>query len=120
MAMAIKAARNWPRAAATASTTIATSCSAWSPPPVPSPVRAARPPPRPPQKRLQALTHHPMCAQIAVKRAYRRLAAEFHPDKCPGGDIEKCREVFPKYANAYEILSSSEMRKNYDYVLANP
>jgi DnaJ-class molecular chaperone len=48
------------------------------------------------------------------------LAAEWHPDKCPGGDVEKCREEFPKYANAYEILSNSEMRKNYDYVLANP
>ena len=57
---------------------------------------------------------------IPIKRAYRKLAAEWHPDKCPSGDIAKCKEVFPKYANAYEILSSSEMRKNYDFVLANP
>jgi len=57
---------------------------------------------------------------IPIKRAYRRLAAEWHPDRCPSGDVEKCREVFPKYANAYEILSNTEMRKNYDYVLANP
>ena len=57
---------------------------------------------------------------IAIKRAYRRLANEFHPDKCVSGDVQKCRELFPKYAAAYEILSNSEMRKNYDYVLENP
>ena len=34
--------------------------------------------------------------------------------------MEYCRQVFPKYANAYEILSSTEMRKNYNYVLENP
>jgi len=56
----------------------------------------------------------------AIKRAYRKLAAEWHPDKCPGGNIPKCRELFPKYANAYEVLASPEMRKNYDYVLDNP
>ena len=63
---------------------------------------------------------NPESGPIPIKRAYRRLAAEYHPDKCPSGDIEMCREVFPKYANAYEVLSNSEMRKNYDYVLANP
>lgn len=62
----------------------------------------------------------PESGPIPIKRAYRRLAAEWHPDKCASGDIAKCREVFPKYANAYEVLSNSEMRKNYDYVLANP
>eukprot|EP00325_Prymnesiales_sp_UTEX-LB-985_P008556 CAMPEP_0174699446 /NCGR_PEP_ID=MMETSP1094-20130205/4722_1 /TAXON_ID=156173 /ORGANISM="Chrysochromulina brevifilum, Strain UTEX LB 985" /LENGTH=367 /DNA_ID=CAMNT_0015896783 /DNA_START=13 /DNA_END=1116 /DNA_ORIENTATION=- len=56
----------------------------------------------------------------AIKRAYRKLAAEYHPDKCPSGDIGMCREQFPKYANAYEILSNSEMRKNYEFVLDNP
>ena len=63
---------------------------------------------------------NPESGPIPIKRAYRRVAAEYHPDKCPSGDIEMCREVFPKYANAYEVLSNSEMRKNYDYVLANP
>ena len=57
---------------------------------------------------------------IPIKRAYRRLASEWHPDRCPGGDIAKCKEWFPRYANAYEVLSNPEMRKNYDYVLANP
>ena len=62
----------------------------------------------------------PKAGPIPIKRAYRKLAAEYHPDKCASGDIQRCREIFPKYANAYEVLSSSEMRKNYDYVLAHP
>lgn len=62
----------------------------------------------------------PMAGAVPIKRAYRKLAAEYHPDKCASGDVQKCREVFPTYANAYEVLSNSEMRKNYDYVLANP
>ena len=57
---------------------------------------------------------------IPIKRAYRRLASQWHPDRCPGGDYAKCKEWFPRYANAYEVLSTPEMRKNYDYVLANP
>lgn len=62
----------------------------------------------------------PKAGVVPIKRAYRKLAAEYHPDKCASGDVQMCREVFPKYANAYEVLINSEMRKNYDYVLANP
>jgi len=57
---------------------------------------------------------------IPIKRAYRKLAAEYHPDKCPSGNVAMCRELFPKYANAYEILSNSDMRKTYEFVLDNP
>ena len=56
----------------------------------------------------------------AIKKVYRKLAAEYHPDKCASGDVEVCKEKFPKYANAYEILTNSEMRANYDYVMDNP
>ena len=49
---------------------------------------------------------NPESGPIPIKRAYRRLAAEYHPDKCLSGDIEMCREVFPKYANAHEVLST--------------
>jgi len=53
----------------------------------------------------------------AIKRKYRNLAAEWHPDKNPD---PKAREIFQKYANAYEVLSNAEMRSNYDYLLAHP
>lgn len=68
----------------------------------------------------EVLGVEPTAGMIAIKRAYRRFANEFHPDKCKSGNVEECRKLFPKYANAYEILTNTEMRKNYDYVLANP
>ena len=43
----------------------------------------------------------------AIKRKYRNLAAEWHPDKNPD---PKAREIFQKYANAYEVLSNAEVR----------
>jgi len=43
-----------------------------------------------------------------IKKAYRRLAVENHPDK--GGDPERFKEI----AHAYEVLSNSEKRRLYD------
>ena len=43
-----------------------------------------------------------------VKKAYRKLAREHHPDK--GGDAEK----FKKIQGAYEILSDPQKRQNFD------
>merc|ERR1719231_67769 len=52
-----------------------------------------------------------------IKRSYRKLASEWHPDKNPD---PRAKTLFQKYANAYEVLSSSEMRDNYDYLLDHP
>ena len=43
-----------------------------------------------------------------IKRAYRKLAREHHPDK--GGDAEK----FKKVQEAYEVLSDPEKRQKFD------
>lgn len=43
-----------------------------------------------------------------IKRAFRKLAIKFHPDK--GGDPEKFKEINA----AYEVLSNEEKRKTYD------
>ena len=43
-----------------------------------------------------------------IKRAYRNLAMKHHPDK--GGDPEKFKEL----SQAYETLSNSEKRQQYD------
>ena len=44
-----------------------------------------------------------------IKKAYRRLAHKYHPDK-PGGNESKFKEI----NEAYQILSSREKRSQYD------
>src|SRR4029079_14902264 len=47
-----------------------------------------------------------------IKRAYRRLAMKFHPDRNPG-DAE-AEAKFKEAAEAYEVLSDDSKRKIYD------
>ncbi|MGB5819733.1 MAG: molecular chaperone DnaJ [Saonia sp.] len=47
-----------------------------------------------------------------IKKAYRKKAIEFHPDKNPGDS--KAEEMFKKAAEAYEVLSDSDKKARYD------
>ena len=47
-----------------------------------------------------------------LKKAYRRLAMKFHPDRNP--DNEEAESKFKEAKEAYEILSDSEKRATYD------
>jgi molecular chaperone DnaJ len=47
-----------------------------------------------------------------IKRAYRRMAVKYHPDKNPGN--KQAEEKFKECAEAYEVLSDPEKRKRYD------
>src|SRR5207253_1679490 len=48
----------------------------------------------------------------AIKKAYRKLAMQFHPDKNPGNP--EAEEKFKEAAGAYEILSDAQKRAQYD------
>lgn len=47
-----------------------------------------------------------------IKKAYRKQALKFHPDKNPGD--KSAEEKFKEAAEAYEVLSSDEKRARYD------
>ena len=47
-----------------------------------------------------------------IKKAYRKLARQYHPDKNPGDNTAE--EKFKEINEAYEVLSDSEKRKMYD------
>lgn len=47
-----------------------------------------------------------------IKKAYRKKAIQFHPDKNPGD--KQAEENFKEAASAYEILSNPEKKQRYD------
>ena len=49
-----------------------------------------------------------------IKKAYRKLAMKFHPDRNQGGDATKAEEKFKDAKEAYEILSDASKRAAYD------
>jgi len=48
-----------------------------------------------------------------IKKAYRKLAIKFHPDKNP--DDKSAEDKFKEAAEAYEILSNPEKKQRYDH-----
>ena len=47
-----------------------------------------------------------------IKKAYRKKAIEYHPDKNPGDKVAE--ENFKEAAEAYEVLSDQQKRQRYD------
>src|SRR5690606_4724529 len=49
-----------------------------------------------------------------IKKAYRKLAMKYHPDRNQGDDAKKAEEKFKEAKEAYEMLSDGQKRAAYD------
>src|SRR5450755_2972311 len=64
------------------------------------------------QDHYEVLGIEPQSDSDAIQRAYARLAQRFHPANADTGDKEK----FDAVNQAYEVLSDSQLRKDFDAV----
>jgi len=51
-------------------------------------------------------------SEAEIKKAYRKLARQYHPDRNPGN--KQAEERFKEISAAYDVLSDAEKRKAYD------
>jgi len=49
-----------------------------------------------------------------IRKAYRKLALEWHPDKHNDANKEAAEAKFTEISEAYEVLNDDEKRRKYD------
>ena len=54
------------------------------------------------------------CSESEIKKAYRKLAMKYHPDKSPEDKKDEYTEKFKEITEAYEVLSNKQKKSMYD------
>jgi curved DNA-binding protein len=68
-------------------------------------------------KYYELLGVSPSSSEEDIKKAYRKLAMKFHPDRNPGN--KQAEEKFKQISEAYAVLSDKEKRRQYDLLGEN-
>src|SRR5690348_16767762 len=66
----------------------------------------------PPKDPYKILGVDKKASQDEIKKAYRKLARQYHPDRNP--DDNKAEERFKEIQAAYDVIGDPEKRKQYD------
>ncbi len=61
-----------------------------------------------------ALSSSKSASQTDLKKAYRKMALKFHPDKQVGNDLEDATVKFQAVSAAYQVLMDNQKRSIYD------
>jgi molecular chaperone DnaJ len=72
----------------------------------------------PPQDHYKVLGVDRKATADEIKKAYRKLARQYHPDKNPGDAKAEAR--FKQISQAHDVLGDPDKRKDYDRALSNP